>query len=188
MHQAGVGEPVLPQVRMRAQLDCADISRILPHGRAMTLVDRAECGESGTSIVGLKAITATDACYVAVARDAPLPLWAYPTSLLVESFGQTAALLWLRNRNMSVGDQQVLMFVSARDITIEGTAFPGDVLRHCATMDKGLDETLIVSGETRVGDRRVATFGSMIAVVRPRSSVLNRSDTREGPELRIDRP
>src|SRR5262245_51591823 len=172
MHQAGVGEPVLASTRRRAQLDCADISRILPHGRAMTLVDRAECAASGTSIVGLKAITATDACYVALARDASLPQWAYPTSLLVESFGQTAALLWLRNRNASVGDQQVLMFVSATDITIDGTAFPGDVLRHCATIDKDLDESLIVSGETWVGDRRIARFGSMIAVVRPRSSVL----------------
>jgi 3-hydroxyacyl-[acyl-carrier-protein] dehydratase len=155
-------------------LDYAQVSRALPHGRAMVLVDRVESMELGVSIVGIKAITGTELCYQDVPDGVALDRCAYPVSLLLESFGQTAALLWLRSNSVRCEDaNRVLMFVSARNLKIEGSAFPGDVLSHRAHLEKALDDTVFVSGETWVEDRRIMSVGSMIAVVRPLSQVLD---------------
>jgi len=162
-----------------ALLNYSQISLILPHGRAMMLVDRVESIEPGVSIVGIKAITGTELFYKDVPNHSALDRCAYPVSLLLESFGQTATLLWLRSNDLGCEDvSRVLMFVSARDLKIEGCAFPGDVLKHCARLEKSLHDTVFVSGETWVGDRRIAAIGSMIAVVRPRSLVLDNASSR----------
>jgi len=155
-------------------LDYSEISAVLPHGRAMLLLDRVESIDPGVSIVGIKAITGTEACYQEVPPGAPLDHYAYPVSLLLESFGQTGALLWLRSRDSLDDDPtRVLMFVGARDLRIEGSAFPGDLLRHRARIEKMLDDTVFVAGEIWAEDRRIATIGSMIAVVRPLSGVVD---------------
>jgi 3-hydroxyacyl-[acyl-carrier-protein] dehydratase len=168
-------------------LDLGRILAVLPHGHPMVLVDRVESLEPGASIVGLKAITCGEPCY----RDLPAGLaperYAYPASLIVESFGQTAALLWHHSvESLHLGSGRVLLFAVARDCRIEGRAFPGEVLRHLVRLDQVVGDHVFVSGETRVEDRRLATIGSMMATVRTRSAVLAASSRALEPQG--DRP
>lgn len=153
-------------------LEHAEIRSILPHGHPMVLVDRMLSVEPGVTAIGSKAITGTEDCYGRIATGAPLEEYRYPVSLLLESFGQTAAILWLKSCGPRMGEESVLVFAGASDCVIKSSAYPGDVLLHLPRLEKATGDAVIVSGEIRVGDRLIATIGSMTAAVRSRSWVL----------------
>jgi 3-hydroxyacyl-[acyl-carrier-protein] dehydratase len=153
-------------------LDQGAIRRLLPHGHPMVLVDRVEALEPGRSIVGLKAISACEPCYRELDPRLGPGAWAYPASLLLESFGQTAALLWLSGRDRAgLEEDRVLMLAGVRGCRIEGRTFPGDVVRHLARLEQVSGDNVFVAGESFVGQRRVMDVGWMLAVARPRSSL-----------------
>lgn len=159
---------------MPTVLDHAAIRSLLPQGHPIALVDRVIALDPGVSIVGLKAVTGSEPCYRS--GDAG----AYPVSLMLESFGQTAAILWLVSLGSSpVRDDRVLMLTAIRDCTIEGRALPGDVLRHEARLDQVIGDNVFVAGEILVDDRRLATVGSMMAVMRPRTVFSERADAQD---------
>lgn len=148
----------------------ADIRKVLPQRYPLLLVDRVLDLEPGRSIRTIKAITGTEPCYAALPEGAAVAQYAYPCSLMIESFGQSAALLWLDGNppvEPAGADEHVLMFAGARDYRFEASAYPGDVLRHEVRLESVLADTAFASGETWVGDRRIATVGTLIATRRP---------------------
>ena len=145
-----------------------DIRAILPQRHPLLLVDRVLEIDPGKSIVTIKAVTGTEPCFAGLADDAEPWQYDYPQSLMIESFGQSAALLWLHGREPTPDDDgQTLMFVGARDYRFESTAHPGDVLRHEVRLESVLADTAFATGETWVGDRLVATVATLIATRRP---------------------
>jgi 3-hydroxyacyl-[acyl-carrier-protein] dehydratase len=147
--------------------DHSDIRAALPQRYPMLLVDRVVDLDPGRSIRTVKAVTATEPCYARLREGAEPWRYDYPYSLIVESFGQSAALLWLHGRPPAEADDRTLMFVAATDFCFEGTARPGDVLRHNVRLDSVIADTAFASGETWVGDRRVATVATLVAARRP---------------------
>jgi 3-hydroxyacyl-[acyl-carrier-protein] dehydratase len=162
-------------------LDVAGVRRLLPHGHPIVLVDRVVDIDPGRSIVATKAVTAGEPCFATLGRDVCGDGYAYPASLLLESFGQAAAILWLHGLAPGACAGRVLMLVAGRDCRIEGRALPGDVLRHVARIDHVVGDNVFVEGETYVDDRRVATVGSMMASMRDRSEVDPCQHRVEGP-------
>ncbi|MDM4718673.1 beta-hydroxyacyl-ACP dehydratase [Micromonospora sp. WMMA1363] len=152
-------------------LDHHQIRALLPQRYPLLLVDRVLSMTPGTRIEAVKAVTGTESCYRDLTDAAPPGDYAYPASLVVESLGQTAALLWLAGADPPVGDDQVLMFVGARDVRFDGAAFPGDVLRHTVHLERVIADTAFATGETYVGDRRVAYVGTLMAARRPRTAL-----------------
>lgn len=155
------------------------IRRLLPHGHPMLLVDRIVELEPRRAIVATKAITYGEPCYASLPAGAGAHAYTYPASLLLESFGQAAALLWMAGRGDgdlpdaglpgdADGDGRVLMLATARDCTVDGRALPGDVIEHRARIDHVVGDNVFVSGESFVWRRRIASVGSMMAVIRPR--------------------
>ncbi|MFV2101608.1 3-hydroxyacyl-ACP dehydratase FabZ family protein [Micromonospora sp. LOL_024] len=147
------------------------IRALLPQRYPLLLVDRVLTMTPGSRIEAVKTVTATEPCYRDLADDAPPGDYAYPASLLVESLGQTAALLWLAEAERPVGDDHVLMFVGARDFVFDGAAYPGDVLRHTVHLERVIADTAFATGETYVGDRRIARVGTLMAARRPRTAL-----------------
>jgi 3-hydroxyacyl-[acyl-carrier-protein] dehydratase len=157
------------------ELDHSDIRAILPHGHPLVLVDSVVSLEPGANIVGTKAITGTDACYRDIPANLAREYHAYPVSLVMESFGQTGALLWLKsNCTLATDSEHILMLAVARDCRIEGSAYPGDVMTHRVRLSNVVGDNVFIEGETWVGDRRIAVIGSMLAVIRLRSAILSR--------------
>jgi len=144
-----------------------DIRALLPQRFPLLLVDRVLDLEPGRRISTVKAVTGTDGCYAHLPDGAEAWRYRYPYSLVVESFGQSAALLWLDGRLPSPDDDQVLMFVGATNFSFEGHAYPGDVLRHEVRMDSVIADTAFASGEIWVGERRLATVDTLVATRRP---------------------
>jgi 3-hydroxyacyl-[acyl-carrier-protein] dehydratase len=151
-------------------MELPQIQLALPQRYPLLLVDRVLTVQPGQMIETCKAITATEPCYAGVAATAPLADYAYPVSLLIESFGQSAALLWLGADGFSAHDS-VLLFVGARNYRVEGHAYPGDVVRHVVRLEQVVADTAFASGESWAGERRIATIGSLMAACRPRQAV-----------------
>jgi 3-hydroxyacyl-[acyl-carrier-protein] dehydratase len=145
-------------------MNVAQIRAVLPQRHPLLLVDRV-LSRGERSIETIKAITATEPCYARLGDDAGVDDYAYPASLLIESFGQSAALLWLDDAIAGAGD--VLLFVGARDYTVEGHAYPGDTVRHVVHLERVVADTAFATGESWVGDRRIAVIGSLMAARRP---------------------
>jgi len=145
-------------------LEHAELKRILPHRHPILQIDRVVEFEPHRRIVATKAISGCEPCYADLADDAD---HRFPTSLLVESMGQAGGVLWLHSAALS-GEPPAgtLILGSARDVTLTGAAYPGDVLRHVVELDSVKGENAFMTGETWVGERRIATVGSMLAVMR----------------------
>src|SRR5215469_2443782 len=114
-------------------LEFSQIRNLLPHGYPIALVDRVVSIEAGSSIVAIKAVSATELCYSSIPRGASGADYAYPVSLMMESLVQTVALLWLAGAApQSDGTERVLLLGAIRGFTLGGRAFPGDVMTHKA--------------------------------------------------------
>ena len=70
------------------------IRAMLPQAAPMVLLDRVQVLEPGRSLRALKAVSGSEPCYQDVPAGLPERRYAYPRSLLLESFGQAAAVLW----------------------------------------------------------------------------------------------
>lgn len=151
-------------------MDIAQIQASLPQRHPMLLVDRVLSLDPGRSIETVKAVTASESCYCGVPAGAPLEAYAYPVSMLIESFGQSAALLWLGAAGVG-GGGSVLLFVGARDYQVEGQAFPGDVVRHVVHLEQVVADTAFATGASWIGERRIARVGSLMAARRPSEAV-----------------
>jgi 3-hydroxyacyl-[acyl-carrier-protein] dehydratase len=147
--------------------DYGEIRAILPHGAAMVLVDRVEWLEPGQALRAVKAISGGEPCYRGLPAGLPRGSYAYPVSLLIESFGQAAAVLWHSRHGGLADTGNLVMFAAARDCRFHGQAYPGDLLRHEVRLESAIVNTGFATGETWVGDRRIATMGSFIAAIRP---------------------
>lgn len=156
------------------------VRELLPQRYPMLLIDRVDRVEPGRSITAVKAVTAGEPCYRHVPDGAPLDAYAYPASLLLESLGQAAALIWLADAG-SVGTGHVLMFAAARGFRMTGAAYPGDVLRHEVELTQEKAGTLFATGRTYATGRPIAAVDSIIAVRRAQTvlteTATNRSAT-----------
>jgi 3-hydroxymyristoyl/3-hydroxydecanoyl-(acyl carrier protein) dehydratase len=142
------------------------IRALLPQRFPLLLIDRVLRVDPGHSISAIKAVTVNEPCYAAITGSDH----AYPVSLMIESFGQAAALLWLHGVTPSA-DDRTLILGGARGYEVEHRVYPGDVMRHEARLEYVRDNTAFATGETWVGDRRVARVRCIVAAHRPSTAL-----------------
>lgn len=163
--------------------DHAWIRTILPYRHPTLLVDRVETFEPAVSLVACKAVTGGELCYADLAEDLPGQRYAYPCSLVLESFGQAAALLCLASATrLGLEPGRAILLGTARDCVFDGHAYPGDVIRHTVRLDQFVADTAFVTGEAHVGDRRIAAFGSLVAALRSRPAPQPPTSPRTTPQ------
>lgn len=155
-------------------LDHAAIQTLLPHRFPILLLDRVDDFVAGDRLTASRTITAAEPCYNRLPDGLPRSAYAYPVPLLLESFAQAAGVMWLLSMRASDAQDHVLVLAGLRDCRIESAAFPGDVLRHVARFGHMGKDAAYGMGETCVGNRRIATMGTFLAVRRPRAEVFGR--------------
>jgi len=164
-------------------LDQGQIRALLPQRFPMLLLDRVTHVEPGESITACKAVTCAEPCYSNLSPTTEGHDFAYPESLLIESFGQAAAILWFLS-GMDIDRRELLpMLAAVRDVEFDSTVSPGDTVRHEVRLDQMVDGAGFASGEIWEGQRKIATVGSLLAVIRSPSALLPRQyPTRKGPD------
>jgi 3-hydroxyacyl-[acyl-carrier-protein] dehydratase len=153
-------------------LSHAEIRNLLPHRHPMLLVDRVASVEVGQSIVAIKAITGNEACFAHMPDSATLDAFAYPSSLVIESFCQAAGVLCNLSRRASGQHLDgVMLFGSITNYEFEREAFPGDVLEHRVKLDVQLADAAVMSGETWVNGQPLARVERIVVALRPGSAL-----------------
>jgi len=153
-------------------LGCGEVRAAIPHRYPMMLVDRVLETDGHRRAVTEKAVSGSEPCYAGLPDGADSRAYAYPPSLLMESWGQGGAFLWMqRLRAEGLPRTGGLVLAAVRDVVIERPVFPGAVLRHEVRVDRYLDAGLILSGTASSAGRTVATVGTAIAVMVPLDEV-----------------
>lgn len=140
-----------------------DIKKILPHRNPILLIDRVDSLLPGKSIVARKAVSANEIFH----RDLPTTD-AFPQSLLVESWCQSAGVLVsTETPNPDVLAGNVMLFGGMRGVEFHDRVGPGDVLVHHAHVERVVDDTAVMTGHTVVDGEAVMTVGSITLARRP---------------------
>jgi 3-hydroxyacyl-[acyl-carrier-protein] dehydratase len=143
------------------------IREVLPHRHPILLVDRVDEIVHFESLTAVKAVTGSEPCYAGMAETARGKDFAYPASLILESFCQAGAFLWLASMR-AVGRRLDgrLVFALAKDVAFHLPVYPGDTLCHELRMDRVVGDNAFLSGRIWVGDLVVAEVGSLAAAIR----------------------
>ncbi|MFG2718814.1 3-hydroxyacyl-ACP dehydratase FabZ family protein [Streptomyces sp. NPDC048416] len=149
-------------------LEYAELRGLIPHAHPMLLVDRVLEMEPYERIVTSKTISGSEPCYAGLAPGLGHQAFAYPPSLLMESWGQGGAVLWmLRVAAMEAKPKGPLILAAMRDVVFHRSVHPGDTLRHVVRVDQYVGDNVIMSGETYLDGDLIAEVGYAIAVMRP---------------------
>jgi 3-hydroxymyristoyl/3-hydroxydecanoyl-(acyl carrier protein) dehydratase len=159
----GQGEP------RRTVLTHADIQAILPHRHPMLLVDAITAIDPGLAIVGIKNVTGNEPCFARLDGAVVPASYAYPCSLIIESFGQVAGVLVNVSGPRSRASRETLMLFAS----ISGCRFadldvhPGETLEHRVHLTRDLSDVVILGGEVWMGRRRIAAIDRVVMAFRP---------------------
>jgi 3-hydroxyacyl-[acyl-carrier-protein] dehydratase len=153
------------------------IKNTIPHRGEILLVDRVTEVVPGRGLTAVKAVSGNEPCYAPLGQDAAPADYAYPTSLVVESWAQSAVLLSVWEApNPDVLAGKVELAGSINDVAFGDRAYPGDVLEHRVRMVKAVGETSVLAGETLVGGREVLRVGSFVVALRDVTELLPATD------------
>lgn len=153
-------------------LEAIEIKRIMPQRNPMLLVDGV-CPDNGDGpLRAYKNITINEPCFRHADDATTMDQFAYPLSLLVESFGQASGLLLSRNGFLDKAQSShVIVFGEFRGIDILGYAYPGDRLVHEVAIEYSGSQMATFSGRTLVGERPIVTFEKIKAFLVPKESL-----------------
>ena len=119
-----------------------------------------------------KNVTGTEACYARLGEGASPRDYAYPCSLMIESFGQTGGVLINEKRKHEKAPEDVIMlFVGVSGFRFLGEVLPGDTMEHRVALEKDMTDFAILGGEILVRDRVIAEIDSIIVAYKPASMI-----------------
>ena len=153
--------PTLPASSGRA-LSFSEIVAALPHRWPMLLVDAVD-ELSENSIRTRKLVSATEPWFGRLEGIRPV----FPQSLLLESFGQSAALMWLAHAQERTSPPKTLMLVGARQCQFVGVAEIGEIVHHEVLLESVIADTAFASGRSFTAKGGIAVYDNLIAVRRP---------------------
>ncbi|MEV5322016.1 hypothetical protein AB0K92_31005 [Streptomyces sp. NPDC052687] len=136
----------------------------------MLLLDTVRHFSPPGSLVATKAVTGGEDCYRDVADGAGIDGYAYPSVLVLESFGQAVSVLWSL---AGLGPpEEVPLMVGVRDLVYGAPAVPGDVLEHHVQLRHHSGGVGEFTGRTLSAGETVLDVGSILVVSRPAASLL----------------
>ena len=147
----------------------SEIKQILPHRFPMLLVDSVLAIENGKQIHAVKNVTGNESCYARLLDNSPRTAYAYPCSLVIESFCQSAAILYASAMEQAAAKDRILLFGSITGFRFHRNIYPGDTLHHLVRVEKLLSTSAMFGGEVRVGETVVAEVERLVVAVRPRT-------------------
>jgi 3-hydroxyacyl-[acyl-carrier-protein] dehydratase len=158
----------------------AELRANLPHRHPILLVDRVTAEEPGVRMETRKAVSGCEPCYAGLPDDVAPAAYAYPVVLVLESFVQSAALLWARG---SERPGLTLLLAALRGVRSHRPVFPGDVLCHTVEMSATVGANVFVTGATRlVTGEEVLTVASLVLSLRDGEGLRHTQLPSTGPQ------
>ncbi|TDV54804.1 3-hydroxyacyl-ACP dehydratase FabZ family protein [Actinophytocola oryzae] len=161
---------VTPVTRAASPVDVRDL---LPHRGPILLADRVVAHVPGERVVTEFTVRTSQPCYRGLPSEADREVCAYPDSLVVESFTQACAVLFLLERRPRPVTG-TLAFGNARAVRMFEPVLPGQTIRHEAWLDRVVGDTALVRGRSTVDGRVCLTAGSLAVLARDGLTVAGR--------------
>ncbi|WP_020496670.1 3-hydroxyacyl-ACP dehydratase FabZ family protein [Sciscionella marina] len=133
------------------------IRELLPHRHPIQLVDRVPELVPGAWLRAEKAVTANEPWDCAN---------GYPAALLIESWGQSAALLAALEQGR-LGPGTVLLFGGMSKVRFHRPVAVGETLEHHVRIARDLGETVLFEGHTECAGQTVLEIGQAVLAFRP---------------------
>ena len=153
-------------------MSAIDVLAALPHRFPILLVDRVREVVPGERLTAVKVVSLNEPWYAGVASTGTPP--AYPRTLLIESWGQAAALLAgvekpQESDSTALGSDtgSTPLFGSVTGLRFHRPVHPGDVLIHRVRLAKRMGDNLIFEGDTLCDGEPVITVQRMVLAFRP---------------------
>lgn len=144
------------------------LRRLLPHRYPILLVDRVLDVVPGEHIATVKAVTCNEPWYADLGDEVTDEELAYPSTLLVESWAQSAGVLaMLTAGGPEALRDKVMLLGSVSGVDFHEPVYPGDVVEHRIGLRRDMGETMIFDGESLVAGRTVVTVTSAVMAFRP---------------------
>jgi 3-hydroxyacyl-[acyl-carrier-protein] dehydratase len=144
----------------------------LPHRYPMLLVDRVTHCVPGERLTALKAVSCNEPWYAGLPAGTPAEGFAYPRTLLVESWCQAAgALATWDEPNPDVLTGRVMLFGGLSGVEYLRDVHPGEVVEHRVRVSRNLGDTVLFDGTSQVGDETVMTVDRVVMAFRPASEL-----------------
>lgn len=154
-------------------LSHSQIKHILPHRYPMLLVDAVHTVEPGVHITAIKNITGNEACFAHLVDTIPPAGYAYPQTLIIESFCQAAGIMYaLQQQEEADLNAALMLFGSIAKFRFYDDAFPGDTLEHRARLERAITDAAIFSGEVWVKERKIADVERVVVALRPAETLV----------------
>jgi 3-hydroxyacyl-[acyl-carrier-protein] dehydratase len=150
-------------------LSHSEIKSILPHRYPMLLVDRVVSLEPGNRITAVKNVTGNEPCFAGLVDGLEPSAYAYPNSLVIESFCQAAGILYAAEQSEVRATGKVMLFGSIARFRFHADIFPGQTMEHHVRLEKALTDSAVFSGEVRVDGKAVADVERVVVAIRPAS-------------------
>ncbi|GAB3484200.1 3-hydroxyacyl-ACP dehydratase FabZ family protein [Amycolatopsis cihanbeyliensis] len=147
-------------------ITAAEVRKLLPHRYPMLLVDKVLDVVPGERLTAIKAVTCNEPWYAHAGEDARVEDLAYPETLLLESWGQSAGILAGMGR-AEVQSGEVMLFGSMSEVDIHRKLYPGDVAEHRVRVTRALSDTVIFEGESLLEGEPLLTVSKMVMTFRP---------------------
>jgi 3-hydroxyacyl-[acyl-carrier-protein] dehydratase len=145
-----------------------ELRRLLPHRYPILLVDRVLDVVPGEHIRTVKAVTGNEPWYADLGDEVTDEELAYPSTLLVESWAQSAGVLAvLTAGGPEVLRDKVMLLGSVSGVDFHGPVQPGDLVEHRISLHRVMGETMIFHGESLVAGRTVVTVATAVMALRP---------------------
>jgi 3-hydroxyacyl-[acyl-carrier-protein] dehydratase len=147
-------------------MDVKRIKELLPQRYPILLLDRIDVIVPGERLKALKAVTVNEPWYQDLDPSAG---YAYPSVLLIESFGQAAGVLALTDptQQEDLPDDIVMLFGSVTDFRFHAPVFPGCVVEHDVRIMRGISNTMMFEGESRVDGKVILDVARGVMALRP---------------------
>ena len=136
---------------------------LLPHRAPILLADRIIGYTPRERVVTEFTVRTTQPCYWALPSETDRQVCAYPDTLVIESFTQAAAVLFVLDRGPVTG---TLAFGNARSVKLSEPVLPGQTMRHEVWLDRVVGDTALMHGQTTVDGRVCLTAGSLAVLAR----------------------
>ncbi|MBM3278356.1 MAG: 3-hydroxyacyl-ACP dehydratase FabZ [Candidatus Handelsmanbacteria bacterium] len=144
---------------MEGTLDLKGIMEVLPHRYPLLLVDRIVELVPGERVVGLKNVSANEACFQGHFPGHPV----MPGVLIIEALAQTGAVMMLRSLENAAG--KIPFFAGIDKARFRRQVVPGDQLRLELKVLQQRAGTCKLEARAYVGEE-LAAEAEILAVVR----------------------
>jgi 3-hydroxyacyl-[acyl-carrier-protein] dehydratase len=133
------------------QLDFEEIKKLIPQRFPFIMVDRVIELEPGKRAVAIKNVSGNDIFVLGHFPDKAI----MPGAGILEAMAQTAIILFASAKEAEVGANKPLYYFGSVKARFLGLVVPGDQLILTVESVKSLPTGAFVSGEARVGDKKV---------------------------------